>query len=113
MVNNVVVERPAPAQAQPLVPTDPTAYYKVFWDYAAYYGEPAARAFYGLWSPPEGTPNPNVATTTQSTPVQQVNQPASHSSVEAKSNDSNTPTPTNAITSTNDSSTNKQQVCVL
>lgn len=40
------------------VPTDPTAYYNDFWIYTAYYGEAAARAYYGAWSPPEGTPAP-------------------------------------------------------
>lgn len=39
------------------------AYYEVFWQYAAYYGEEAARTHYGAWSPPVGTPNPNAATT--------------------------------------------------
>jgi len=39
-------------------PTDPTAYYADFWQYAAYYGEAAARAYYTTWSPPEGTPPP-------------------------------------------------------
>lgn len=36
------------------------AYYEVFWQYAAYYGEEAARKHYGAWSPPVGTPNPNA-----------------------------------------------------
>ena len=40
------------------MPTDPTAYYGMFWDYAAYYGEEAARANYGSWAPPVGTPPP-------------------------------------------------------
>ena len=31
----------------------------MFWQYAGYYGEEAARKHYGLWSPPVGTPNPN------------------------------------------------------
>lgn len=34
------------------------AYYEQFFRYAYYYGEPAARAYYGAWSPPVGTPNP-------------------------------------------------------
>ena len=34
------------------------AYYDVFWQYAGYYGEEAARKHYGAWSPPVGTPNP-------------------------------------------------------
>ncbi|KAL7456224.1 hypothetical protein ACHAWC_010209 [Mediolabrus comicus] len=37
------------------------AYYDVFWQYASYYGEEAARKHYGAWSPPVGTPNPNAA----------------------------------------------------
>ena len=37
------------------VPTDPTYYYKDFWSYAAYYGEAAARTYYGGWAPPVGT----------------------------------------------------------
>lgn len=40
------------------VPTDPTAYYNDFWQYAVYYGEAAARVYYGAWSPPEGTAPP-------------------------------------------------------
>ena len=36
------------------------AYYDVFWQYASYYGEEAARQHYGAWSPPVGTPNPNT-----------------------------------------------------
>lgn len=39
-------------------PNDPKAYYGVFWQYASYYGEAAARAYYGDWSPPVGTPPP-------------------------------------------------------
>ena len=39
-------------------PTDPTAYYNDFWQYATYYGEAAARVYYGAWSPPEGTSPP-------------------------------------------------------
>jgi len=39
-------------------PTDPTAYYNDFWKYTQYYGEEAARKYYGAWSPPVGTPNP-------------------------------------------------------
>jgi far upstream element-binding protein len=45
------------------------AYYEVFWQYASYYGEEAARKHYGAWSPPEGTPNPNLANGTASAPV--------------------------------------------
>ena len=44
--------------------TDPTAYYDDFWRYVAYYGEEAARQYYGAWSPPEGTPNPYADGTT-------------------------------------------------
>ena len=56
-------EAPAPA------PTDPTAYYGAFWEYVAHYGEAAARQYYGAWSPPEGTPNPNLSGTTTSAPA--------------------------------------------
>ena len=48
---------PVPEAAAP-VPTDHTAYYNDFWQYSTYYGEAAARVFYGAWSPPEGTPPP-------------------------------------------------------
>jgi len=34
------------------------AYYEQFHRYAYYYGEDAARQYYGTWSPPVGTPNP-------------------------------------------------------
>jgi far upstream element-binding protein len=40
--------------AQPAADT----YYEQFFRYAYYYGEDAARAYYGAWSPPVGTPNP-------------------------------------------------------
>jgi far upstream element-binding protein len=40
------------------VPTDPTAYYNDYWYYASFYGEAAARVYYGAWSPPEGTKPP-------------------------------------------------------
>lgn len=36
----------------------PDAYYEQFHRYAYYYGEEAARQYYGTWSPPVGTPNP-------------------------------------------------------
>jgi hypothetical protein len=49
---------PAAAAAPEAVPSDPTAYYNDFWAYSTYYGEAAARQFYGAWSPPEGTPPP-------------------------------------------------------
>lgn len=45
---------PAPAQAQATV----EAYHEEFFRYSYYYGEEAARAYYGAWSPPPGTPNP-------------------------------------------------------
>ena len=48
---------PAPAAASGQPAHD--AYYDVFWQYAGYYGEEAARKHYGAWSPPVGTPNPN------------------------------------------------------
>lgn len=51
-------QAPAPAAAPtPPVPTS-DAYYEQFFRYAYYYGEPAARQYYGAWSPPVGTPNP-------------------------------------------------------
>ncbi|GKY95065.1 hypothetical protein MPSEU_000470700 [Mayamaea pseudoterrestris] len=34
------------------------AYHEQFFRYAYYYGEEAARQYYGAWSPPHGTPNP-------------------------------------------------------
>lgn len=59
---------PTPAAATTTAPAPATgetpaydAYYDVFWQYASYYGEEAARKHYGAWSPPEGTPNPNLA----------------------------------------------------
>lgn len=38
--------------------TTSTEHYEPFFRYAYYYGEEAARAYYGAWSPPVGTPNP-------------------------------------------------------
>lgn len=48
---------PAPAPA-PASQQGADAYYEQFHRYAYYYGEPAARQYYGAWSPPVGTPNP-------------------------------------------------------
>lgn len=59
---------------------DPTAYYAVFWEYAALYGEPAARDYYHAWSPPIGTPNPN----TQQSNNKQVNNTVSNEEEENK-----------------------------
>lgn len=50
----VAAPAPAPAQAQTTLDT----YHEEFFRYAYYYGEEAARAYYGAWSPPLGTPNP-------------------------------------------------------
>lgn len=52
---------PAPAAATGGQQPAADAYYDVFWQYAGYYGEEAARKHYGAWSPPVGTPNPNAA----------------------------------------------------
>ena len=47
------------------VPTDATAYYNDYWQYSTYYGEAAARVFYGAWSPPLGTlPPPGIVVAT-------------------------------------------------
>jgi far upstream element-binding protein len=55
----LLLQQQQAAQTAPAeVPTDPTAYYNDFWQYTLYYGEPAARLYYGAWSPPEGTPAP-------------------------------------------------------
>jgi len=58
---------PAPAASTPAPASAPSnadgqqaadAYYEQFFRYAYYYGEDAARKYYGAWSPPVGTPNP-------------------------------------------------------
>lgn len=41
---------------------DLAAYHTAYWQYAAYYGEAAARMYYGAYSPPEGTPPPEGIT---------------------------------------------------
>jgi far upstream element-binding protein len=53
-------QAPAPAPAPTPAAATPAAdaYYEEFFRYAYYYGEPAARVYYGAWSPPMGTPNP-------------------------------------------------------
>lgn len=56
-----VVASPTAATAAPAAAAEQPAhdaYYEVFWQYAGYYGEEAARKHYGAWSPPVGTPNP-------------------------------------------------------
>ena len=49
---------PAPVAAAPAPGPEASAYHEEYFRYAYYYGEPAARAYYGAWSPPVGTPNP-------------------------------------------------------
>lgn len=69
---------PAAATATSETPAH-DAYYEVFWQYAAYYGEEAARKHYGGWSPPIGTPNPNAnagASATSSAPAPAAPAPA-------------------------------------
>jgi hypothetical protein len=56
-----------------------TDHYEPFFRYAYYYGEEAARAYYGAWSPPFGTPNPygvnpTLAATQAAAPVAPVQQ---------------------------------------
>jgi far upstream element-binding protein len=45
-------------QQQQAAPQGAEAYHEQFFRYAYYYGEDAARQYYGAWSPPVGTPNP-------------------------------------------------------
>ena len=54
----VAAPAPNPVAAAPAPGPDANAYHEEFFRYAYYYGEPAARQYYGTWSPPEGTPNP-------------------------------------------------------
>ena len=49
----VPVAAPAPAPS-----AEAEKYREEFFRYAYYYGEPAARQYYGAWSPPPGTANP-------------------------------------------------------
>lgn len=55
-VATAIAPTPAAATTTATVATGDTpaydAYYEVFWQYAAYYGEEAARKHYGAWSPP-------------------------------------------------------------
>jgi len=53
-VGPTIVAAPAPASDQQAA----DAYYEQFHRYAYYYGDDAARQYYGAWSPPVGTPNP-------------------------------------------------------
>ena len=55
-VTTATVTTPAPAPSSEQQAAD--AYNEQFHRYAYYYGEPAARQYYGAWSPPVGTPNP-------------------------------------------------------
>lgn len=69
------------AQAPATQSPSADAYYEQFFRYAYYYGEPAARQYYGAWSPPEGTPNPygvnpNGITAAPAAPQQQNQAPA-------------------------------------
>lgn len=51
---------PVAAATEPSTTGQPAAdsYYEQFFRYAYYYGEDAARQYYGAWAPPVGTPNP-------------------------------------------------------
>jgi hypothetical protein len=70
------------ASASTEVPSDPTAYYNDFWKYATYYGEAAARVYYGAWSPPAGTAPPaGVAVATDPSANVETSSPAATSSV--------------------------------
>jgi hypothetical protein len=69
------------ANAQPSAAAAATStdHYEPFFRYAYYYGEEAARAYYGAWSPPFGTPNPygvnpSLAATPAAAPVAPVQQ---------------------------------------
>lgn len=60
---------------------DPTSYYNDFWIYAQYYGEAAARLYYGAWSPPEGTQPPEgVVLPTQTQPADSIQKESTVSS---------------------------------
>lgn len=49
---------PAPGATQDGQQPAADAYYDAFYRYAIYYGEEAARQYYGAWSPPPGSKNP-------------------------------------------------------
>jgi hypothetical protein len=52
-------QAPAPAPTPAPAPGPASdAYYEEFFRYWYYYGEQAARQYYGAWCPPVGTPNP-------------------------------------------------------
>lgn len=81
------------------VPSDPTAYYNDFWQYAAYYGEAAARVYYGAWSPPEGTQPPEGVTVAADPPggaVAAAAQPAATAAASSSSADTSAPAATAA-----------------
>eukprot|EP00968_Pinguiococcus_pyrenoidosus_P024882 scaffold5143_cov231-Pinguiococcus_pyrenoidosus.AAC.1 len=62
-----VSQQQAAAGAQDAASVDPSYYHQQFWQYAAYYGEEYARAAYGAWAPPVGTPcPPGITLPTQS-----------------------------------------------
>lgn len=48
----------APQHASPAPGPAADAYYEQFFRYSYYYGEKAAREYYGAWAPPQGTTNP-------------------------------------------------------
>jgi hypothetical protein len=86
------------AAATAAVPTDPTAYYNDFWQYAMYYGEAAARQCYGAWSPPEGTPPPAGIVIPQATGQPTAESYAAASSSSTTSSGENTYNPESAST---------------
>jgi far upstream element-binding protein len=54
--NNASLQQNQPQKH--LAPANTNEYTEPFFRYAYYYGEEAARLYYGAWSPPLGTPNP-------------------------------------------------------
>ena len=115
MLNTVQQVQQAPVAQE--VPTDPTAYYNDFWLYCSYYGEPAARAYYGAWSPPEGTPAPagtvmpsaavppaapSAPTPAEPTPAAPSSEPASSSEQTSTSASTTATTPAAATQGTDD-----------
>lgn len=82
-----------------------------FWQYAVYYGEAAARLYYGAWSPPEGTKPPEgyiipdgVTTTTA--------EPQTEASKESSNQDKSTTVVQNEAT-TGDATVTDGQVGVI
>lgn len=84
---------PVAQQHQPTQADGTSTYHDQFFRYSYYYGEDAARQYYGAWAPPPGTPNPygTNPNAIQQPPPSAGNDPAASSETKTTAIDPNDP----------------------